>query len=127
MYDEETFRTTSHAADRHTTLDEYWDIVKKTFSSEVEAYSFYNKYASDKGFSVRRQKVRRAKRSGALLFRHFLCSRRQRDAKWLDKEVCSRRPRALTRCECQAKLEIKLDRSQGVWYVQNLVDEHNHR
>ena len=118
----------SHAADRHTTLDEYWDIVKKAFSSEMEAYIFYNKYARDKGFSVRKQKVRRAQRSGALLFRRFLCSREgQRDAKWLDKEVCSRRPRALTRCDCQAKLEIKLDRSRGVWYVQNFVDEHNHR
>ncbi|KAG2569815.1 hypothetical protein PVAP13_7NG441833 [Panicum virgatum] len=48
-YDEEMFRTMSHAADRHTTSDEYWDIVKKTFSSEAEAFFFYNKYARDKG------------------------------------------------------------------------------
>ena len=66
MYDEETFRTTSHAADRHTTLDEYWDIVKKTFATKREAYRFNNKYTRDKGFSVRKQKVRHAKHSGAM-------------------------------------------------------------
>ena len=55
------FRTMSHAADRHTTLDEYWDIVKKTFATKREAYRFNNKYTRDKGFSVRKQKVRRVK------------------------------------------------------------------
>ena len=62
-------------AEMNNTLDEYWDIVKKTFATEGEAYIFYNKYARDKGFSVGKQKVRRAKHPGQLLFRRFLCSR----------------------------------------------------
>ncbi|CAO2196946.1 unnamed protein product [Urochloa humidicola] len=127
-YDKKMFRTMSHAVEQHTTLDEYWDIVNKSFATDGEAYIFYNKYARDKGFSVRRQKVRRSKRSGAVLFRRFLCSREgEREAKWLDKKDCSRRPRALTRCDCRAKLEVRLDRSWGAWYVANFVDEHNHR
>jgi len=36
------------------------------FASEGEAYIFYNKYARDKGFTVRKQKVRHAKHSGAM-------------------------------------------------------------
>ena len=94
-------------AEMNNTLDEYWDIVKKTFATEGEAYIFYNKYARDKGFSVGKQKVRRAKHSRQLLFRRFLCSREgERETKWLEKEDLSRRPRALTRCVCQAKLDI---------------------
>lgn len=116
------------AANRYNTLDEYWNIVKMTFASVAEAYNFYNKYVKEKGFSVRMQKVRRARHSRAFLFRRFLCSREgNREAKWLDNQNCSRRPRALTRCDCNAKLDIRLDRSWGVWYVQNFVDEHNHR
>jgi len=114
-------------AEMNNTLDEYWDIVKKTFATEGEAYIFY-KYARDKGFSVRKQKVRRAEHSGQLLFWRFLCSREgERETKWLEKEDLSRRPRALTRCVCQAKLDIRLDQTRGVWYVSNFVDEHNHR
>ena len=51
------------------------ETVKKTIATEGEAYIFYNKYARDKGFSVRKQKVRRAEHSGQLLFRRFSCSR----------------------------------------------------
>jgi hypothetical protein len=42
-------------------------MVRKTFAIEGDAYIFYNKYARDKRFSVRKQKVKRAKHSGALL------------------------------------------------------------
>uniref|UniRef100_A0A0A8YY89 Uncharacterized protein n=1 Tax=Arundo donax TaxID=35708 RepID=A0A0A8YY89_ARUDO len=45
----------------------------------------------------------------------------------LIKEDCSRRSRALTRCDCPAQLVVRLDRSCGIWYVHNFVDEHNHR
>nr|TKW05051.1 hypothetical protein SEVIR_7G151200v2 [Setaria viridis] len=52
------FRSMSHAAEQHTILDEYWDMVNMTFATAGEAYIFYSKYARDKGFSVRKQKVR---------------------------------------------------------------------
>lgn len=71
--------------------------------------------------------MRRSKRSGELLFRRFMCSKQgERQAKWLEKEVFSRRPRGLTRCGCSAKLEVKLDKKHGLWYVHNFVDEQNH-
>ena len=33
---------------------EYEEIVRKLFASEDEGFEFYNKYAFDKGFSVRK-------------------------------------------------------------------------
>ncbi|CAN6275242.1 unnamed protein product [Urochloa humidicola] len=122
------FRDIANAADQHTSLDEFWNIANKIFVSEEDAFLFYNKYAWDKGFGVRKEKVRRSKPSGALLFRRFVCARQgERHGKWLNKEDYSRRPRALTRCGCRALIEIRFDRSRRVWYVHNFVDEHNHR
>jgi hypothetical protein len=33
---------------------DYYDIVKKTFASEDDGFKFYNSYALEKGFSVRK-------------------------------------------------------------------------
>ncbi|KAL6858786.1 hypothetical protein ACP4OV_017788 [Aristida adscensionis] len=108
-------------------LDEFWNIANKTFQTEDEAFCFYNSYARDKGFTIRREKVRRAKHSGALLFRRFVCGREgERQAKFLNTDSISRRPRALTRCHCPTLLDIRLDRSSGLWYVGNFIDDHNH-
>jgi zinc finger SWIM domain-containing protein 3 len=37
--------------------EEYRDIDNKTFTSEADRYQFYNRYALEKGFSVRRNYV----------------------------------------------------------------------
>ncbi|TVU26328.1 hypothetical protein EJB05_28867, partial [Eragrostis curvula] len=123
----EKFRKFANSLEQQKILNEYWNIVNKTFASEEEAYSFYNKYAFVKGFGIRRQNVRRAKYSRELLFRRFVCYKQgEREDKYLETEDCSRRPRAQTRCHCPAELAIRLDRSRGVWFVSNFVDEHNH-
>ena len=36
---------------------EYLNVVSKMFDSEAEGYEFYNKYALEKGFSVRKSYV----------------------------------------------------------------------
>ncbi|KAE8788633.1 putative LRR receptor-like serine/threonine-protein kinase [Hordeum vulgare] len=36
------------------TLDRHWEVMAKTLRSEGEAYMFYNQYAKDRGFSIRR-------------------------------------------------------------------------
>lgn len=38
-----------------------------------------------------------------------------------------RKERALTQENCPVELSIKLDKGRGVWFVDNFVDEHNHR
>ena len=39
--------------------DTYRRVKAMTFVSEDAAYDFYNKYARDRGFSIRREKVKR--------------------------------------------------------------------
>ncbi|EEE62373.1 hypothetical protein OsJ_17162 [Oryza sativa Japonica Group] len=56
-------------------LDEYWNIVQMNFQTEDECYNFYNSYAKRKGFSVRKDIVRREKRVGAIEYRRFVCSK----------------------------------------------------
>ncbi|KAE8801354.1 putative LRR receptor-like serine/threonine-protein kinase [Hordeum vulgare] len=49
------------------TLDRYWEVMAKTFRSEGEAYMFYNQYAKDRGFSIRRDLKRFSKGSEKVL------------------------------------------------------------
>jgi hypothetical protein len=49
--------------------------VGMNFLSEEEAYSFYNKYAEDTGFSVRRGSKHKVKNSDTIQQRTFFCSR----------------------------------------------------
>ena len=100
-----------------------------TFTSELAAYQFYNQYAKEHGFSIRKSKSRRVKcPSKQICFRRFVCSRTvQRSAKYLtmDGRKCNRRPRAETCCHCKARQEVKLDRSTGLWSVGRFKDNHN--
>nr|XP_020182161.1 protein FAR1-RELATED SEQUENCE 5-like [Aegilops tauschii subsp. strangulata] len=86
------------------------EIMKMTLTSHDVAYDFYNSYARDNGFSIRRNKVRQGKR----------------DSKLLTEEGHSRRLRAETRCFYEAHLTVKLDQKRGVWYVERFEDKHSH-
>jgi len=50
-----------HGQDKQEASDTYWKEMAKTFESEAASYMFYNSYARDHGFSVRKEKVKRAK------------------------------------------------------------------
>jgi zinc finger SWIM domain-containing protein 3 len=108
-------------------MDEYWEIVQMTFESEEECYSFYNSYAEKKGFSVRKDIVRREKKIGDIFYRRFVCSKEGcRDPAKRDIKDRKRRERAETREHCTAELSIRLDKDRGVWFVDNFLDDHNH-
>jgi zinc finger SWIM domain-containing protein 3 len=49
--------------------------VGMNFLSEEEAYSFYNRYAEDEGFSVRRGSKHKVKNTNTIQQRTFFCSR----------------------------------------------------
>nr|XP_040246042.1 protein FAR1-RELATED SEQUENCE 5-like [Aegilops tauschii subsp. strangulata] len=90
--------------------DMFMQIMEMTFTSHDVVYDFYNSYARDNGFSIRKNKVRQGKR----------------DSKWLTEEGHSRRLRAETRYFCEAHLTVKLDQKRGVWYVESFEDKHSH-
>ncbi|KAM0925815.1 hypothetical protein ACQ4PT_003965 [Festuca glaucescens] len=54
---------------------EYYDIVSKTFASEDDAFEFYNSYAHEKGFSVRKSYVEWDEANQKIILRKLVCSR----------------------------------------------------
>jgi hypothetical protein len=109
-------------------LQTHWKVMTMTFGSQWEAYTFYNKHTRERGFSIRKEKVKRGKGlSGTIRFRRYVCSRAgKRQSKFLNPEGRTRRLRPETRCECGAQLVVKLNRAREVWYVAAFVDDHNH-
>ncbi|KAJ3678921.1 hypothetical protein LUZ61_020876 [Rhynchospora tenuis] len=108
-------------------LKEYGRIVSMTFSSEIEAFKFFNDYAKRKGFSVRKSIIVKDKENKTITFRRFYCSRHGfREKKHLEKTNRRRRHKMLTRCGCPVKFCVKLDTKTGMWWVQDFIDRHNH-
>nr|XP_045087992.1 protein FAR1-RELATED SEQUENCE 5-like [Aegilops tauschii subsp. strangulata] len=108
--------------------DMFMQIIQITFTSHEAAYDFYNSYARDNGFSIRKNRVRYSKtESRHMRYRRFVCSRQgKRDSRLLTEEGHSRRLRPETRCHCEAHLTVKLDQKRGVWYVDSFEDKHIH-
>ena len=109
-------------------LETQLKVMGMTFTSQWEAYMFYNNYAKDRGFSIRKDKMKRGKRlSTTVRYRRYVCSRAgKRLSKFLNPEGRTRRLRPETRCECGAHLVVKLDKGRGVWFVAAFMDDRNH-
>ncbi|KAL6905922.1 hypothetical protein ACP4OV_003523 [Aristida adscensionis] len=109
-------------------LEEYNSIISQTFRSEKEFYDFYNSYAESKGFSIRMDKVRRKSGFGEVIWRRFSCScEGYRSTRFFGRTDKKREPRALTRCGCEAKLDVQVNQESGLWFVADFKDVHNHR
>jgi zinc finger SWIM domain-containing protein 3 len=94
------------------------------FDSEEHAYEFYNTYAAQVGFSVRKDYVNRSKVDGAVASRRYTCFRegfRQKEKR--GKNV--KRPRKDTRIGCLAQLIISRQ-SDGRYHITHFEEKHNH-
>lgn len=109
-------------------LDRHWKVMRKTFRSLGEAYIFYNQYAKDRGFSVRKDLLKFLKGpEGGMRLRRYLCSRAgKRQAKSCTMEGRTRRLRGESRCFCDAHITLKLDKERDIWYVRSFSDDHSH-
>lgn len=117
-------------ADNFSSLEEeeeYATFMAMRFKSENDGFTFYNRYAKGKGFSIRKNFARRDPVTADVIFRQYTCSREgyRRDV-YMDIGNKSREPRALTRCGCKAIFEIRLDKKQGDWFVVKFVAKHSH-
>ena len=57
-------------------LETQLKVMDMTFTSQWEAYMFYNNFAKDRGFSIRKDKVKRGKGlSTTIRYRRYICSR----------------------------------------------------
>nr|ABB47039.2 transposon protein, putative, unclassified [Oryza sativa Japonica Group] len=92
--------------------EEYKMMGNVVFSSEDEGYKFYLGYAKGKGFSVRKNKLKR--KDGEIIWRQFVCScEGHMELKHFERIDRKMEPRDLTRCGCLAKLEIELNEEKG--------------
>jgi zinc finger SWIM domain-containing protein 3 len=109
----------------------YEAVRAMIFVSEEAAYYFYNKYAKEHGFSIRREKKKeRLDELGTptIRYRRFLCSRAgQRESKYLEMKDRTYRHRPESRCNCGAHFSVSYNRKKGVWTVLRFDDNHNHK
>ncbi|XP_073362989.1 protein FAR1-RELATED SEQUENCE 5-like [Aegilops tauschii subsp. strangulata] len=109
-------------------LDGHWEVMAKTFRSLDEVYTFYNKHARERGFSIRKDSLKRSKdRARTVRLRRYLCSAAgKRHAKFYTMEGRTRRLRPESRFFCEAHLTVKLDKKLNLWYVSSFSDDHSH-
>ncbi|CAL9165329.1 protein FAR1-RELATED SEQUENCE 5-like [Musa acuminata AAA Group] len=98
--------------------------VDMLFDSESDAYEFYNTYAENEGFIVRRSSSTVSAKN-IITKRTFVCSREGfREKKKGEREV--KCPRAVTRIGCPACMTIRLTPT-GKYRVTEFVPNHNHQ
>ena len=94
--------------DQSEILDFDEPFVGQCFSSEEEAFAFYQNYARKIGFSVRKERFENKK--GEKTRRDFFCHREGKpDAKIVDYSK-QQRNRGSRKCECKAHIRIALRR-----------------
>ncbi|KAF8023048.1 hypothetical protein BT93_F0515 [Corymbia citriodora subsp. variegata] len=98
--------------------------VGMVFFSEEAVYDFYNNYAKQTGFNVRRGKAEYSGSNKAVIkAKYFLCSCQGHKSKeQIDKPT--RYKRRDTRTGCDAKIKCMVN--DGTWKISKVVLEHNH-
>ncbi|CAL4888571.1 unnamed protein product [Urochloa decumbens] len=103
-------------------LAEYEYIIERTFHSEDQGYEFFNAFARNKGFSLRKGKVIHGTNKDEITSRQYVCSKEgTRIPRLLNRQNVKRRPRPITRFECPFEVVIKHNP-----YVHKYIDTHNH-
>ncbi|KAF0936065.1 hypothetical protein E2562_038522 [Oryza meyeriana var. granulata] len=97
--------------------------VGMTFNSENEAYDFYNSYARNVGFSIRKNHTK-TRADGSLCSKYFLCSNEGQPVA-STAQPGRKKKRASTRSDCKARLQFYITR-EGIWTVQKVELDHNH-
>ncbi|CAN1801334.1 Protein FAR1-RELATED SEQUENCE 5 [Linum perenne] len=101
-------------------------IMDMEFASWEAAEVFYNAYAKQVGFSIRRRDVRKS-RGGELRMVKWVCAKEGfRDNKWLNLLGRIRKPLPQTREGCQAMIRVNFNRTTGKWIVKDLESSHTH-
>ncbi|XP_021757666.1 protein FAR1-RELATED SEQUENCE 11-like isoform X2 [Chenopodium quinoa] len=103
-------------------------FIGQTFESQEEAYVFYNKYAKQHGFVVR--KDRSDTRHGRTIRRDFYCHcGGKKPLKVVDFSKPQRNKES-SKCDCKAHMRITLKKCFDIfpeeWHVTKYSKQHNH-
>ncbi|KAK8488740.1 hypothetical protein V6N11_068333 [Hibiscus sabdariffa] len=103
-------------------------FIGQTFESEDEAFVFYNNYAKQHGFVVR--KDRSDTRNGRTIRRDILCHRAGKQRLKVADHFKPQRNKKSSKCDCKAHMRITLKRSFDIfpeeWHVTKFINLHNH-
>ncbi|XP_058187790.1 protein FAR1-RELATED SEQUENCE 5-like isoform X1 [Rhododendron vialii] len=102
------------------------DILEQKFDSEDDAHAFYNAYAKEMRFSIRKDRLK-VDETNVPRKRKWVCSKQGRRAKkHLDRKDRKRPPRDETRVGCRATFSIRYDKGVEKYVVTHFDNEHNH-
>jgi len=93
-----------------------------TFTSEDDAYTFYNAYARKVGFSIRKCHTKHSA-DGTLSSKYFVCS--NEGHKKTNPIYKPKKERASTRTCCNARVQFYVS-LEGIWTMQRVILAHNH-
>nr|XP_043616046.1 protein FAR1-RELATED SEQUENCE 11-like [Erigeron canadensis] len=103
-------------------------FIGQTFNTFQEAYLFYENYAKQHGFTVR--KDRSHKRNDTTVIRDICCHREGKKRLKLVDLSKNQRNRGSIKCGCNAHMCVTLKRSYDIfpeeWHVTTFVKDHNH-
>ncbi|KAJ1421608.1 FAR1 DNA-binding domain [Sesbania bispinosa] len=103
------------------------DITRYDFATLHLCYFFYSEYGKKNGFSVRKGRIAKSKRTGEILGQDYSCSNEGvREDRGLKMEDRKREPRPETRCNCQARFRVHVDKITERWYCTCFDDNHSH-
>ncbi|XP_073048393.1 protein FAR1-RELATED SEQUENCE 5-like [Primulina eburnea] len=112
--------------------DDQKPSIGMRFDSLEDAFSFYNQYARESGFSARMSNSKKSKKTNEVVWKKFVCFKEGHtdDIRWnkQGKNVESRKERARgeTRTGCLSKISVVKEQTGPGWVVSNFIESHNH-
>ncbi|XP_042458601.1 protein FAR1-RELATED SEQUENCE 5-like [Zingiber officinale] len=102
------------------------------FSSLEEAYSFYNQYAREAGFSVRINNSKKNKMTNEVVWKKFVCFKEGHtdQMRWNKHAKGDQRIRERARGEvrtgCKSNISLVKEQTGSIWVVTNFIEDYNH-
>ncbi|XP_075515325.1 protein FAR1-RELATED SEQUENCE 5-like [Primulina tabacum] len=102
------------------------------FESLEEAFSFYNQYARESGFSARISNSKKSKKTNEIIWKKFVCFKEgHTDAiRWSKQaksdEPIKKRARGEIRTGCKSNISVVNEQTGLGWVVSTFMESHNH-
>ncbi|XP_073121347.1 protein FAR1-RELATED SEQUENCE 5-like [Henckelia pumila] len=102
------------------------------FISVEYAFSFYNQYAREAGFSARISNSKKNKMTNEVVWKQFVCFKEGHtdESRWKNQEkgdqLKKERSRGEVRTGCKSRMSIVKEQRGSNWVVSTLMESHNH-
>ena len=103
------------------------DMRKLILKSLDLCCELYKMYAKSRGFGVYKKRACKTRTDGYSTFKIFKCSVEDLHLqKYLHNSNKKRKPKELTRCNCEAEIQFKWIKDVDHWIVARFVAKHTH-